>query len=121
MMCGPEVYAFTDGSNPVWDVYKSKYADSDQWKLRFLKNYPTLKQDHWSDGDLYMEIEDSPRRVPREFVTHYDIRYRDPPEVQAWESHFSELWRNEEGWLHEPTSMLAVMTKDGAFTDSQAA
>ena len=23
MMCGPEVYAFTDGSNPVWDVYKS--------------------------------------------------------------------------------------------------
>jgi hypothetical protein len=52
MMCGPEAYAFTDGSNPVWDVYKSKYADSDQWKLRFLKNYPTLKQGHWSDGDL---------------------------------------------------------------------
>jgi hypothetical protein len=68
-----------------------------------------------------MEIEDSLRRATREFVTHYDIRYRDPPEVQAWESHFSELWRNEEGWLHEPTSMLAVMTKDGAFTDSQAA
>ena len=52
MMCGSEVYAFTDGSNPVWDVYKSKYADSDQWKLRFLKNYPTLKQGRWSDGDL---------------------------------------------------------------------
>ena len=121
MMCGPEVYAFTDGSNPVWDVYKSKYADSDQWKLRFLKNYPTLKQGHWSDGDLYMEIEDSPRRTTREIVTHYDIRYRGPHEVQALESHFSELWRNEEGWSPEPTSMLAVMTKDGACTDSQAA
>lgn len=122
ILVGPDLYDYTNETHPVFDYYETvKDKLADRWQIRFLKEYPHKDQGRHSDGDLYLELDDSPDQLIRPVVTYYrDYDGYRGDKVTEFLDKFNVLWEGAEGST-KPQSREHVVPLPQGKTNGESA